>query len=93
MLYDGVQYLWILAMKLAYVTALAPRSLRRLLRFFENAYNPVCTCTLYTYTHTCHEERSIFWKVTVPVIVRKKKGSYHYVSDSEWLLRYSCLNL
>jgi hypothetical protein len=73
MLYGGVQYLWILVMKLAYVTALAPRSLRRLLDSLKMLTTPYVRVHMYTYTHTCHEERSIFWEVTVPVIVRKKK--------------------
>jgi len=33
----------------------------------------------------------MFWEVLVPVI--KKKGPYEHVSNSQWLSRYSLLNL
>lgn len=33
-----------------------------------------------------HEERSVLWEVTVSVIVRKK-SSYEYVCNYEWLPR------
>jgi len=35
-------------------------------------------------------EKSIF---LVSVILREEKTSYEHASDSEWLPRYSCLNL
>jgi hypothetical protein len=39
------------------------------------------------------EERSVFWAVTVSVIVRKKKAVYEHASECEWLPRQSCSNL
>ena len=38
------------------------------------------------------EERSVFWELTVLVIIRKNR-SYDHVSNSEWLLRLNRLNL
>jgi hypothetical protein len=38
------------------------------------------------------EERAIFWEVIVSVIVREK-SFYEHVSNCEWALRQSCLNL
>ena len=37
------------------------------------------------------EEHSIFWEVTESVIV--KISSYKHATDSDWLLRHSCLNV
>jgi hypothetical protein len=46
--------------------------------------------TMKTERQTCkviQEERSVFWKVNV------RKKVHMNVSNSEWLPRYSCLNL
>ena len=59
------------------------------------SYQTVRYVTLECQTHTIYrmnqEEIPILLEVMVSVIVRKP--SYERVSNSEWLQRYSCLNL
>jgi hypothetical protein len=57
------------------------------------------TCNVLTVRHELNhciyrviqEGKSIFWEVMISVIVREKL--YEYVSDSELLPRYICLNV
>jgi hypothetical protein len=46
---------------------------------------------VYSVYRVIQEERSIFWEVTVRVIVTK--SSYEYESNYDWLPRQNCLNL